>query len=830
MFFNKTLDKYMSQKVTDVKFCKKCVVSNQRPRINLDEDGVCSACRFAHQKHNKIDWASREKDLIELLDQYRSKDGSYDCIVPVSGGKDSGYVAHQLKFKYGMHPLTVTWAPFLYTDIGWQNYISFKDTGFDNVLCFPNGKIHRKLSRLSFELVGDAWEPFAYGQKAYAFQIAVKFKIPLIFYGESGEVEYGGSVKNIDKPSEGITDWKNFYYKGSSLDEIAKHGLECGFLTEEEVKDKSFEFYNPPNMEEVEKIGAQMHWFSFYKKWVPQENYYYAVEHLAFQANPGRSEGTYSKYASLDDKTDGFHYYLGYIKHGLGRTTSDAAHEIRDGHLTREEGVALVQRYDGEFPKKYFKEFLEYLEIDEYQFNEVIDFYRNMSPHLWKKEDGVWKLTHQVTDLNVKREKIEVQPEVKSVEVKASNEKIFSKHGLPEKVIFCKSCVMSNQRPASSVEFKHKVTHKHRALRINDEGICDACQYARQKDKIQWKKREDELLQLLDKHRRTDGQYDCIVPGSGGKDSCYASHILKYKYGMHPLTITWPPILYTDIGYKNFRNWISVGGFDNISFNYNGKNHALLTKLAIQNLLHPFQPFILGQKNLAPKIAIKYDVPLIFYGENEAEYGNPIADNVSSMRDKSYYTMSNLDEVFLGGVSVKELMEKYGLSYHDVQTYLPADHQEIQRSKTEVHYLGYYLKWTPQESYYYAVEHTGFEANPVRTEGTYSKYNSLDDKIDGLHYYTTFVKFGLGRATYDASQEIRNKHLTREEGMALVKRFDGEFPERYFKEVMDFIGMSEDEFRNNCDRFRSPHLWEKQAGSWKLRNSIYEQSDQLVLG
>ena len=393
-------------------------------------------------------------------------------------------------------------------------------------------------------------------------------------------------------------------------------------------------------------------------------------------------------------------------------------------------------------------------------------------------------------------------------------------YGLPEKVVFCKHCVISNQRPSSTQETKHTRTQKHSTMSINEDGICDACQFAEQKESIDWEQREEELLRLLDKHRRDDGYYDCIVPGSGGKDSVYAAHILKYKYGMHPLTVTWPPIVYTDIGWKNFRSWIDVGGFDNISFNYNGKIHSLLTKLSIENLLHPFQPFILGQKNLAPKIALKYGIPLIFYGENEAEYGNPIAENSTSLRDKSYYTMQNISEVYLGGVSVQELFDKYKLTLNDVQTYLPADSNELKNANIEVRYLGYYLKWTPQEAYYYSVEHSGFQANPVRSEGTYSKYISLDDRIDIFHYYTLYIKFGIGRATYDASQEIRNKHITREEGVALVQRFDGEFPEKYFNEIMEYIGMEPERFVELCDEFRSPHLWNKENGEWKLRYQV----------
>ena len=401
-------------------------------------------------------------------------------------------------------------------------------------------------------------------------------------------------------------------------------------------------------------------------------------------------------------------------------------------------------------------------------------------------------------------------------------EQLETYYGLPADVKYCKRCVISNQRPASTPEFRNTSARKIGTMSIDAEGVCDACRFADIKEQIDWEAREQELVKLLDQHRSNDGSYDCLVPGSGGKDSALQSHILKYKYGMHPLTCTWPPILYTDIGWKNYRDWCEVGGFDNITFKQNGRVMKLLTRLSIENLLHPFQSFILGQKNLAPKIAAKFGIPLVFYGENEAEYGNPIADNNSSLRDKSYHTSDNLDEIYLGGVSIKEIMEKYDVPLSDLTAYLPADPTEYDKAEIEIHYLGYYLKWTPQEAYYYAVEHTGFEANPVRTEGTYSKYNSLDDRIDGFHYYTTYVKFGIGRATYDASQEIRNKHITREEAVALVRRFDGEFPEKYFHEVMDYVGIEPERFMQLCDEFRSPHLWQKDGDEWRLRHPVWE--------
>lgn len=393
-------------------------------------------------------------------------------------------------------------------------------------------------------------------------------------------------------------------------------------------------------------------------------------------------------------------------------------------------------------------------------------------------------------------------------------------YGLPEQVKFCTKCVMSNQRPTSAIEFKHTKESKKTTMNFDENGVCDACRTAEIKENIDWGMREKELVALLDKYRKNDGSYDCLVPGSGGKDSAYQAHVLKYKYNMNPLTVTWPPILYTDYGLKNWRNWLD-SGFDNISFYRNGKVMKQLTKLSIENLMHPFQTFILGQKNLAPKIAAQHGINLIFYGENEAEYGNPIADNNSSLRDKSYYSFDHLDDVFLAGVSIKELTEKHQIRLSDLMSFLPPKAEVLEKSNIEVHYLGYYLKWTPQEVYYYAVENTGFKARPHRTQGTYSKYSGIDDKIDDLHFYTTYIKFGIGRATYDASQEIRNRHLTREEGVALVNRFDGEFPDRYFQDVMDYIGMNPDDFHELCDKFRSPHLWGKDAsGAWKLRHNV----------
>lgn len=393
--------------------------------------------------------------------------------------------------------------------------------------------------------------------------------------------------------------------------------------------------------------------------------------------------------------------------------------------------------------------------------------------------------------------------------------------GLPEKVIFCKHCVISNQRPSSSVEFKHKHDEKKATIGFDEQGVCDACRYHETKEKqISWEKREQALIKLLDQHRRNDGGYDVIIPGSGGKDSAYTSHILKYKYGMNPLTVTWAPHKYTEIGWKNFENWIHVGGLDNMLFTPNGKLHRYLTQQAFLNLLHPFQPFIVGQRIIGPAMAAKFGVKLVMYGENQAEYGNNPDDNYVPTMDRKFFSVGDPEEMILGGKLVREIISEGQFQLNDFAPYFPPSVEFLESKGVAVHYLGYYLKWDPQECYYYAVENTGFQSNSERTEGTYSKYSSIDDQIDMFHYFTTLVKFGIGRATYDAAQEIRNGKITREEGVHLVHKYDQEFPQKYFKEFLEYIDISEKQFFETADRFRSPHLWAKVDGKWGLRHTV----------
>ena len=184
------------------------------------------------------------------------------------------------------------------------------------------------------------------------------------------------------------------------------------------------------------------------------------------------------------------------------------------------------------------------------------------------------------------------------------------------------------------------------------------------------------------------------------------------------------------------------------------------------------------------------------------------------------------------------MISDFGLTSSDLQPYLPLSSEKYVESNLDVQYLGYYLPWHPQDLYYFAVENGGFKPSQERTSGTYSKYSSIDDKVDDFHYYCTYIKFGIGRATYDSAQEIRNREIDRSEAISLVKRYDGEYPARFQDEILKYLSIPEElyprasrlferpiidsrYFQKLADNFRSPHIWQFSDGNWSLRNSIF---------
>ena len=427
-------------------------------------------------------------------------------------------------------------------------------------------------------------------------------------------------------------------------------------------------------------------------------------------------------------------------------------------------------------------------------------------------------------------------------------DKKSSYFGLPFEVKFCKKCVISNQRPNSAIEYKHNSNSKKETISFNENGICDACYVNELKEKkIDWEKRDKELVDLCNKYRGNGKDYDCIVPGSGGKDSFYVSHMLKYKYNMNPLTITWAPHMYTPTGIKNMENWVNAG-FDNYLVTPNRKVQRLLTRLSLENLFHPFQPFQFGQKFLAPKLALKLGINLVFYGENAAEYGNASSTLQSAKMDTNYFSIDKIkdDEIFLGGESLTSLKNNFGLGEKDIQNYLPIEKRLLKDKDISVYYFGHFKKWHPQSNYYYAVENGNFITNSERMPGTYTKYNSNDDKMEYLNYYTTGIKYGIGWTSYVASFEVRDGDLTREEALSLVKKYDLEFPTKFEDDFYTYLSVKEEElpeaakmfenpifdrdyFMTLHDKFRSPHIWKKENDKWTLRKTSWKDAEKSNL-
>ena len=395
--------------------------------------------------------------------------------------------------------------------------------------------------------------------------------------------------------------------------------------------------------------------------------------------------------------------------------------------------------------------------------------------------------------------------------------------GLPKDVVFCSRCVISNQRPITSIESKHNISHKKQTTRFID-GVCDACRWSDIKEGIDWAQREKELQHLCDQYRSEDGSYDVVVPVSGGKDSRYVAHLLKHKYGMNPLTVTWKPHIYTDVGFANLMSMID-NGFNNILISPNGKIQKLLCYLAFKNLGHPFQPFIIGQRVVGPKMALKHGIKLVFYGENVAEYGNRIEDNYIPTMNPTLYTCFDFDKDSLcdyriAGLTLQQLIDDHGFTYNDLLPYRSPSIDDVNSDNLSVHYMSYYKKWVPQENYYYAVEHTDFQPNPKRRDGSFSRYAGIDDQMEDLHYYMQVIKFGMGRCTWDAAQEVRSGKLERDEAVMLVRKYDTEPPTEYFDQIIDYLQLTKHEFWEIIDSFRSPHLWDKTSTGWVLKNIV----------
>jgi len=369
---------------------------------------------------------------------------------------------------------------------------------------------------------------------------------------------------------------------------------------------------------------------------------------------------------------------------------------------------------------------------------------------------------------------------------------------LDREIFLCKECLTLSTRPRSTYD---------------ENGVCNACNWAKEKKKINWKERQNKLKEICNRYRRKDGYWDIIVPCSGGKDGSYVAWVMKYKYHMNPLCVTIKTPMETEIGKENLKNFIE-SGFSHMLITPNPKVYKKLHKITFINQGRPKQAFEMVVSTYIMNLALKLDIPFIMFGEEgEKEYSGE-APNFEEFKISKDYLIN----CYYSGHEPEEFLKFFDIT--DVKMWMLPDDKDIKEKKLFVTHWSNFENWDPLIHYNLAKKECGFKTRKTRSPGTFTNYAQLDDKLQELHAYMMYIKFGFGRAWSDACIEIRAGRMTREKGIKLIKKYDGEFPEEYLKDYLDYFGMTKREFFDTIDSFRSPDIWEKVDGKWKLKFKI----------
>lgn len=374
----------MNTHQAEIIWCSSCLNMSTRPRISFDERGRCNACQWVESKKT-LNWESREQQLVELLAKHRNRGKGFDCIVPVSGGKDGSYVAHQLKHKYDMNPLCVTVKPALPLPIGDENLERFINSGYDHIRISPNPEVMQTLNRHGFIEMGFPYYGWLLAIQSAVLRVANQFDIGLIFYGEDGEVEYGGTAATKQKPFYDMNYMREIYLEGG-LDKVLKASG---------VPERERYFFDFPREEELSADGLLIAHWSYFENWDPYRNYLVAREFCGLQEAKAGNEGTFTNFAQNDQKLYALHAYLMYLKFGFGRATQDAGIEIRRGSMSREQGINLVGVYDGQYPDSFIDDYLDYYHMSQDEFDSTLDKWANKA--LFEKVDGRWEPKFKVS-------------------------------------------------------------------------------------------------------------------------------------------------------------------------------------------------------------------------------------------------------------------------------------------------------------------------------------------------------------------------------------------------------------------------------------------------
>ena len=367
-----------SPSTQSLRWCSNCVSMSTRPRISFDARGWCNACQWTEKKKT-LDWDSRRTSLIQLLDKHRRTDGKFDCVVPVSGGKDGSYVAYQLKHKYGMNPLAMTITPALALPLGEENLKAFVASGYNHISVNPAAAAMRAMNKTGFVEMGFPYYGWLISIQAAVVRMTVNLGIDLIFYGEDGEVEYGGSTETDKTPIYGVDYMKRIYLEGGYEKVLKASGL----------SDAELYFFKFPGDAELKSSKLEITHWSYFENWDPYRNYLVAKEHCGLKEADNSNAGTFTNFSQNDQALYALHTYLMYLKFGFGRANQDACIEVRRGAMDRGQAVNLVRLYDGHYPEEFLETYLDYYQMTLPEFDAVLARWVNRD--LFQLNNGRWE-------------------------------------------------------------------------------------------------------------------------------------------------------------------------------------------------------------------------------------------------------------------------------------------------------------------------------------------------------------------------------------------------------------------------------------------------------
>jgi len=349
-----------------MKFCKKCVMPNTKPDLHFDKDGVCDACRSQESKNDNIDWDAREKEFLEIVKKYKTHP-DYDCAIGVSGGKDSTFQVLKV-LELGLNPLCICFEPTIPTKVGRKNLENLNNLGVDLIHIKRNPIVYKKLAKEAFQRTGDnEWQNHL-GIFTTVPKFAVNFNVPLIIWGESPQIEYGGPASSKGRNTLDRQWLEEF---GGLLGNRISDMIGVDGLTE-----KDLHLYTYSSDEDINRVGVTGLFLGYYFKWDLREVLKKSREY-GFSVADRPIETTYEDFENLDCYSNHLHDYLKYVKYGFGRATDNACLDIRLGYITRDEAVRLVNKYDGRLPTKSIKKYLEYTGFTKEEFDVIVDSYTN---------------------------------------------------------------------------------------------------------------------------------------------------------------------------------------------------------------------------------------------------------------------------------------------------------------------------------------------------------------------------------------------------------------------------------------------------------------------